>query len=256
MGEEERRGRDAPGGVQTVARALSVLGCFRGGQELGVSAVSRMQDLPLSTTHRLLNALVEADFLEKNEVSGRYRLGGALAQYGQIAYRQHRIYLTEPHLERLAATTGTSASVAKRYGNEVVLLGTSRWREADGHGVQGTLLPLHASALGKVLLAWSDAGPDELQRLSYAQGTDRAVVDADELAKELALTRERGYGYNDEELVAGYRTIGLPIFDDDGQVTFALGIRGGTDLMIPERIPFLVDLGRATAREIAAALAQ
>lgn len=245
----------ASGGVQTVARALSVLGCFRGGQELGVSEVARAQGLALSTTHRLLNALVDAGFLEKNEQSGRYGLGGALAQYGQIAYRQHRIYLTEPHLEQLAATTGASASVAMRYGNEVVLLGTSRWREAEGHALQGVLLPLHASALGKVLLAWSEAGPDELSRLPYGQGTDRAVADADELAKELALTRERGYGFNDEELAPDFRTIGLPIIGEAGQVKFALGIRGSTNLIIAERIPFLVELGRATARDIAAALA-
>ena len=245
----------ASGGVQTVARALAVLGCFRGGRELGVSEVARDQGLALSTTHRLLNALVDAGFLEKNENNGRYGLGGALAQYGQIAYRQHRIYLTEPHLEQLAATTGATASVAMRYGNEVVLLGTSRWREAEGHALQGVLLPLHASALGKVLLAWSEATDEELSRIPYGQGTDRAVADADELAKELALTRERGYGFNDEELATGYRTIGLPIFGESGKVKFALGIRGGTNLMIPERIPFLVELGQATARDIVAALA-
>ncbi|EGD56510.1 transcriptional regulator [Gordonia neofelifaecis NRRL B-59395] len=145
--------------------------------------------------------------------------------------------------------------MAKRYGNEVVLLGTSRWRETDGEVLQGMRLPLHASALGKVLLAYSDAGIDELARLSYEAGTDRAVADAEALEKELALTRERGYGFNDEELMPDFRTVGLPIFADDGRVTFALGIRGSTELMIPERIPFLVDLGRATAREIADALA-
>lgn len=245
----------AGSGVQTVARALMVLGTFRAGKELGVSDVARARDLPLSTTHRLLTALVEAGFLEKNPESGRYRLGGALAQYGQIAYRQHRIYLTEPHLEQLAATTGASVSVAMRYGNEVVLLGTSRWRESDGAALQGVLIPLHASALGKVLLAYAETGFDELLRLPYESGTDRAAADAEELAKELALTRERGYGFNDEELVSGYRTIGLPIVNENGAVKFALGIRGTVDLMIPERIPFLVDLGRATARDISAALA-
>ncbi|GAC70207.1 IclR family transcriptional regulator [Gordonia soli] len=247
----------AGSGVQTVSRALAVLGCFRGGNELGVTDVARAQGLALSTTHRLLTALVDAGFLEKTAES-RYRLGGALAQYGQIAYRQHRIYLTEPHLERLAATTGASASVAMRYGNEVVLLGTSRWREAEGHALQGVLLPLHASALGKALLAFSQVGQDELERLPYLDGTDRAVRTADELAKELTLTRERGYGFNDEELTAGHRTIGLPIFPPDGgtDVRFALGIRGTTELMSAERIPFLVDLGRSTARDISVALAQ
>lgn len=246
--------RSGEGSVQTVARALSVLGCFRGGGELGISAVARGVDLPVSTTHRLVTALVDAGFLEKSPDSGRYRIGGALAEYGQIAYRQHRIHLVEPHLEQLATTTGASASIAIRHGSDAVLLGTSRWREADGQRLQGVRIPLHASALGKALLAWSEPTEDELSRLPFTDGTDRAPADPPELAKELALTRERGWAFNDEELTEGFRTIGFPILDDGGRPRFALGLRGTTTLMIPERIPFLVDLARITASDIASVL--
>ena len=109
------------------------------------------QELAVSTTHRLLQSLVDAGFLEKDDATSRYRIGAALAAYGQVSYRQHRIYLSEPYLEQLAATTGASASLAVRSGSEVVLLGFSRWREADGHVLQGVRLPLHASALGESL---------------------------------------------------------------------------------------------------------
>ncbi|GAA3566094.1 IclR family transcriptional regulator [Amycolatopsis ultiminotia] len=241
-------------GTKTVAKALAVLGCFRGGGELGVTEVARRMELAVSTTHRLVTALVDAGFLEKSPVSSRYRLGGALAEYGQIAYRQHKIYLVEPHLEQLATTTGASASVAVRHGNDAVLLGTSRWREADGHQLQGVRLPLHASALGKALLAWSEPSEDELARLPFTDGTDRAPTDPAELAKELARTRERGWAFNDEELAAGFRTIGIPIRTAEGTARFALGLRGTTGLMIPERVPFFADLAKVTATEIAAVL--
>ncbi|MEU8899916.1 IclR family transcriptional regulator [Nocardia sp. NPDC048505] len=239
-------------GVQTVARALSVLECFRGGDERGVSEVARQQGLAVSTTHRLLNALVTAGFLDKDEESSRYRMGGALAEYGQIAYRQHRIYLAEPALEQLANTTGASASLAIRHSIHAVLLGTSRWRETDGHRLQGVRLPLHASALGKTLLAWSGATADELRALPYDEGTDRSVSGPAELDRELAVTRERGYAYNDEELDPGFRTIGVPILDPAGRCRFALGLRGPITLMIPERVPFLVELARVSAADIAA----
>ncbi|WP_245669517.1 IclR family transcriptional regulator [Nocardia speluncae] len=234
-----------------MTRALSVLGCFRNGEDLGVSEIARRLDLPVSTTHRLLAALVEAGFLDKVDVSSRYRLGTALAEYGQIAYRQHRIHLAEPHLEELAAITGAKASVATRHGNDAVLLGTSSWREADGHELQGLRLPLHASALGKVLLAWAQAGEGELARLPYDSGTARSISGPAELGAELARTRERGYAFNDEELVSGFRTIGVPIGDEPGQVRFALGLRGPVELMIDERVPFFVDLAKVTARKIA-----
>ncbi|MFE3054864.1 IclR family transcriptional regulator [Nocardia sp. NPDC059239] len=242
-------------GVQTVARALSVLDCFRDGAERGVSEVARQQGLAVSTTHRLLTALVQAGFLDKSEDSGRYRMGGALAGYGQIAYRQHRIYLAEPALEQLAATTGASVSIALRHSIHAVLLATSRWRDTDGHRLQGVRLPLHASALGKTLLAWNDAGDDELAALPYDEGTARSVSTPAELRRELVRTRERGYAYNDEELDPGFRTLAVPILTPGAPCRFALGLRGTTTLMIPERLPFLVDLAKITAADIAARFA-
>lgn len=238
-------------GVQTVARALSVLDCFRSGDERGVSEIARQQGLAVSTTHRLLAALVSAGFLEKDEESSRYRMGGALAEYGQIAYRQHRIYLAEPCLEQLANTTGASASVAIRHSIHAVLLGTSRWRETDGHSLQGVRLPLHASALGKTLLAWSDTPDEELEALPYDEGTARSVSGPTELREELTLTRARGHAYNNEELDPGFRTIGVPILDPSGRCRFALGLRGPTTLMIPERLPFLIELAKVSATDIA-----
>lgn len=241
--------------VQTVTRALSVLDCFRGGEERGVSEVARAQGLAVSTTHRLLGALVQAGFLEKDAASSRYRMGGALAEYGQIAYRQHKIYLAEPALEQLAATTGATGSVATRHGIHAVLLGTSRWRETDGHELQGVRLPLHASALGKALLAWSEVSDDELRSLPYEEGTERSVSSAEELRAELVATRARGYAFNDRELDPGFRTIGLPILDPRGHCRFALGLRGPVTLMIDERVPFFVELAKVTAAEIAATFA-
>ena len=64
------------------------------------------------------------------------------------------------------------------------------------------------------------------------------------------LTRERGYGFNDEELTPDFRTIGIPIIDGSGTVRYALGLRGPVELMIDERIPFLADLAKVTARQI------
>lgn len=253
--DSEGAGRTERGGVQTVTRALAVLGCFRGGGELGVSELARRLNLAVSTTHRLVTTLVDAGFLERSPTSNRYRIGGALAEYGQIAYRQHRIYLAEPHLEQLATTTGAAASVAIRHGNDAVLLGTSRWRQADGHQLQGVRIPLHASALGKALLAWSNPTEEELARLPFTDGTERAPTDAAALAKELVQTRERGWAFNDEELAAGVRTIGIPVVGADGRARFALGLRGTTELMIPERLPFFVDLAKVTAADIAVVIA-
>ena len=74
----------------------------------------------------------------------------------------------------------------------LVLLGFSRWREADGHVLQGVRLPLHASALGKAFLAWSDVDDFELAALPREATTQRAITDVAGIRRELELTRERG----------------------------------------------------------------
>ena len=236
--------------AQTVRRALQVLGCFRGAAELGVSDIARELQLPTSTVHRLLRSLVEAGFLDQDEHTSRYQLGSAFAEFGQIAYRQHRIYLAEPHLEALATTTGASASLAVRHGNNVVILGVSSWREANGHKLQGLRLPLHASALGKVLLAWAPTTGAELGRLDLSPSTEHTLTTVDALVEELALTKTRGYALNDEELDRGFRTIGAPILDTGGRARFALGLRGPVSVMRTRSIPRFAGLALQAAEEI------
>lgn len=178
----------------------------------------------------------------------------ALTEFGHLAHRHHGAYRAEPHLERLAGTTGASASIALRHGQDAVLVTTSRWREADGHRLQGIRLPMHASALGKTLLVWGHVPDDLVAGLSYSGGTERSITEPHGLAAELTLTREQGYALNDEELDDGFRTIGVPILRSDDTCRFALGLRGPVELMVPERIPMFVDLARVTAADICDAL--
>lgn len=241
---------DADSGLQTVARALGVLRCFQGDIELGVSDIAKSENLAMSTTHRLLRALLKAEFIEQDDKTGRYRLGMALAEYGQLAYRRHRIYLAEPYLEQLAVETGTAVSIAVRSGNDAINLTFTQWRESHGHNLSEVRFPLHASAIGKTLLAWPPTTREDLEKLPYAGGTERTPQNAAALAAEIEIARQVGYAINDEQTEWGFRIIAVPVFDLDGQVRFALGIRGTTELMIPERIPFIADLARVTASKI------
>ncbi|SEB62074.1 IclR family transcriptional regulator [Rhodococcus koreensis] len=237
-------------GLQTVSRALAVLRCFQGDVELGVTDIARAQNLAMSTTHRLLRALLESEFVEQDEKTGRYRLGVALAEYGQLSYRRHLIYLAEPHIEQLAIETGTAVSIATRRGTDAINLAFTRWREAHGHNLSEVRFPLHASALGKALLAWSPTTSDELDTLPYHLGTDRTPQSTASLSAELEAARSAGYTINDEQTEWGFRIIAVPVLDPEGHARFALGMRGTTQLMIPERIPFLANLARVTAAAI------
>lgn len=243
---------DAPtAGAQAVNRAFAVLGCFRGNDvELGVAAIARTLELSTSTVHRLARTLVEAGFLEQDPTSSRYRLGATFAEYGRLVYHQHRVHLAEPELRRLARQTRESVALAIRRGGDAVLI--TEANSGPYRDVTGIPLPLHASAMGKVLLAWGDVDLRSLGPL--APRTDRTVTTVEALRAELNRTRSVGYALNDEELEAGIRTIAVPVFAQHDQLVFALAVRGEAADITDDRIPGLVEQATASAVRIGHAL--
>jgi IclR family transcriptional regulator, acetate operon repressor len=244
------------GGAQAVTRALSVLACFRGGTpDLGVSDIARMLDLTTSTTHRLIRTLVNAGFLERDPRTSRYRLGNALAEYGQIVYRQRRVYVAEPHVRHLSLLTGENVALAVRHGSDALLLTGAQAAWSESQRVTGIRIPLHSTAMGKVLIAWADEFEGDPTRIGPLTAvTPRTITDPAVLRRELERTRSVGYALNDEEMTPGIRTVAVPILDDDGHALFALAVRGPLDHMTNKRIPSLIDLARNTAEEIRLAL--
>jgi IclR family transcriptional regulator, acetate operon repressor len=256
---ETRVGPDSEreaGGVQAVTRALAVLACFRDGSpDLGVSDIARALELKPSTAHRLVRTLVRAGFLEQDVDTSRYRLGNALAEYGQIVYHQRRVHLAVPYLSRLSLAVGENAALAIRHGSDALLLSGAQAPWSDAHEVTGLRIPLHASAMGKVLLAWGgDRTVDPAVIGPLTPATDRTITDVSELRRELERVAEAGWALNDEEMAPGIRTVAVPVFDDTGLAAFALGIRGPVGHLPDERIPLLVERARETAALIQAAL--
>jgi IclR family transcriptional regulator, acetate operon repressor len=237
------------GGAQAVTRALAVLACFRDGSpDLGVSDIARALELKPSTAHRLIRTLVRAGFLEQDADSSRYRLGNALAEYGQIVFHQRRVHLAVPLLADLSLAVGENAALAVRHGSDALLLSGAQAPWSDARNVTGIRIPLHASAMGKVLLAWGDdqvVDPAVIGPLTPA--TVRTITNVEELRRELAKVVEAGYALNDEEMTPGIRTVAVPVFDDAGLAAFALAIRGPVDHLPDERIPMLIDRARETA---------
>ena len=253
---EEAR-RDAPAsGTQAVNRALAVLACFRDGSpDLGVSDIARRLALKASTVHRLPRTLLEAGFIEQDATTSRYRLGNALAEYGQIVYRQRRVDVAEPYLRRLARATGDNVALAVRHGADVLLLANSEPRTAGGPEVTGRRIPLHATALGKVLLAWAPEDEADLRTIGpLTRATERTITDPAELSVELDRTRGLGYAISDEELSPGIRTVAVPVLDHAGHAVFALAVRGPVGRITDPRIPEIIERTRTTADQIAAAL--
>ena len=143
------------------------------------------------------------------------------------------VAVAQPFLDRLGKATGETINlgVAPR-GNAVeqiaqvdcaYLIGGTNW--------VGRPVPLHASGLGKVLLAYGAAKlpPGELERC-----TDKTITSEAALRAELAAVRARGYAVTDEELERGLIAFAAPVFRYDGTVVAALSVSAPTTRMTRE----------------------
>ncbi len=241
-------------GTQAVERALAILECFRRDVgALGISEIAREVHLNVSTAHRLARALVHAGFMEQEPNTERYRLGAAIAVLGQRALEQSGYALAQPILSRLTERTGESTTLGVRRGEEVLVVerAASPLPLRFDH-TTGAELNMHVSAMGKVLLAFSQGDPtDIVARLpQLTRFTKRTITARSALVAELTRTRERGYAINLEERYEGVNAIAAPVFGSTGTAHAAVGLQGPAMRLGEDRLHELAAVVRAAADEI------
>ena len=148
-------------GAQSVERALAVLRCFESATgDLGVSEIAGLTGLSVSTAHRLTRALCAGGLLAQDDRSERYSLGPLLVVLGRRAEQRLGYTRALPALERLAHDTGESVNLGIRSGTEVlVVLFVASPQPLRFAQASGTRVPVHTSAMGKVLLAFAADPP-------------------------------------------------------------------------------------------------
>lgn len=216
-------GSSEPGRTVT-SNILAILGVFETARRsLTLTEVAELSGLPLSTTHRLVGELVEWGFLSRGP-NGRVQLGIRLWAIAQNAGRQLR-ETALPLVQDLFSLTGETSQLAVRDGNSVLFIdrvyGTKRVPRASRVGGR---LPLHATAVGKVILAFET----ERVRNAYLlrdleQPTVHTHANPRRLAEELAQVAEQGYATTLEEMRLGSCSIAVPVFHT-GQLGCAIGL--------------------------------
>ncbi len=226
--------------IQSVAHALDVLEEFRGDMdELGVTELSKKLKLHKNNVFRILATLQSRSYIEQNKANDNYRLGIKCLELGQTFIHQRGLLKqAKIHLQELAAKTGETGYISILRGNEVVYLDsvetTSTVRVISRVGLH---MPLHATAAGKALVAYESE--EELSKRfsgELRRFTKHTKTGAEELIKDLALVRERGYATDLEEFEEGLRCIGAPIRDYTRKVVGALSISGPANRLPDERI--------------------
>jgi DNA-binding IclR family transcriptional regulator len=213
--------------VGSVGRAAALLDALAESDTgLGVNELARQIGVNASTASRLMSTLQEAGLVERSG-GGPYRLGLKLVTLSdrvlaQLDVRQQ----ARPLLARLVAETGETATLSVPGGGEVI---TVDFIPAPSSVVSmarvGRPSIPHATAAGKVMLAFSGAAPGAASQALVAF-TARTITDRSVLARELECVRERGYAEAIGEREPDLGALAAPVFGRGGELAAILGIQG------------------------------
>jgi DNA-binding IclR family transcriptional regulator len=232
--------------------ALEIVGEINGGAAL--AEIARATDLPRSTTHYLLQTLVDLGYLRQDPQTRRYHLAARAFQLARRGWSPAEIVeIAMPTLEGLCQLSGESTAVGMFRDGMVTLIAK---RDADGpvRVVQdiGAQRPLHCTALGKALAAdlTRRALMSTLTRRKLARYTSRTIVQRKQFEHELERVRRQGYATDDEEFAMDIRCVAAPVRDYTGRVIAAISVVGPKHRLPQHRWRRCQNMVIAAAREL------
>jgi DNA-binding IclR family transcriptional regulator len=220
-----RTGKPAVRQVESVQRAIAVLNVLAEARgELGTNEIARRTSLNVSSVSRLLATLVDGGLVQHVPSTGRYGLGIRILQLASVARENLDIrILTRPYLEELTEITGETATLSLPGANDVLTVDFAQ-SESSVRSVAaiGRNSVAHATAVGKVFLAWGGRLPAG----ELAVYTDRTITDRAELAEEIEQVRAQGWAQAAGEREAELNAVAAPVRDATGRLVAILGIQG------------------------------
>jgi IclR family acetate operon transcriptional repressor len=184
--------------------------------------------LPRQTVHRSVKQMVESGLLRRETQRERYTAGPRLVELARnTLLRSYREGPAHAVLESVVAATGETCNLGMLDGIGIIYVDRveSKW-PLRIRLEQGTHVPFHSTAIGKVLVA--NLPPPARRRLimsaPLARFTPRTIVDPKKLEVEFQAIRRRGFAINDQESALGILGVAVPVYDDNGQVTAALAL--------------------------------
>lgn len=213
-------------GTSVASRVLGLLGAFDDeSRSLTLSEVARRADVPVPTAHRLLGEMVSWGALVRRP-SGEYVVGRRMWHLGLLAPVQSGLRQTaSPFLHDIYAATLATVHLAVRDGLEVLYVD-----RLSGHASVpvvsqvGSRLPLHATGVGKVLLAFA---PEDVRKQvlgNLIRQTAYTVTEPGRLLGQLRRVHRDGFAQTIEEMTLGACSVAVPIWTPEGRVVASVGV--------------------------------
>jgi IclR family acetate operon transcriptional repressor len=230
-------GRARP--VGTVQRAIAVLHTLADSPvDLGNNEIARRTGINVSTVSRLLSTLARDEMVRRVDATGAFRLGPRLVEFGNAALA--RVDVRErcrPHLEALTQATSETSTLSVPYRDGTITVDFVQSPSSVRSVAEvGRPSIAHATATGKLRLAYTDAGaPPALPAF-----TSRTITDRQKLEKQLISIRQRGWAQAIGEREVGLNAIAGPVLSPTG-LTAILGVQGPAQRFGPKSMRAAVE---------------
>lgn len=234
-------------------RAFAVLNTFSAKhRRQSLSDISRRSGIPLTTTHRLVHDLVQESALVRG-IDGDYEIGRVIWALGTLASVHAELReLALPYMGdvyglgndavQLAVVDGLRCLIVDRIAGSRTMKVLSK---------PGSRLPLHATGVGKVLLAYGGQDLQSAVLNTLDAYTEQTVTDASELQAQLHEIKSRGFAITYAELIAGATSVAVPVRGKAGKVIAALGVILPSSNTEPKRmVPVLQVTAAALSKKL------
>ena len=217
--------------VASVLKVFSVLETLAEDRRASLATIAQHAMTSKSTTHRLLQTMVDLGFVEQDSATEQYGLTLKLFSLAVKGLNAHSnlLKVADRAMGKLSRATGESINlgVLEEHEQRVVYVHTRE--SAYNLSMKSTLgqrNPLHNTSLGKALLAFRDEDEiaERIAKMGFEQTAPNTIRDAESLRAALEETRARGFAEEIEEAEAGVRCMAVPLLNHVGKSVAAISI--------------------------------
>ena len=213
--------------IQSIDRAIRVLFALQGARRMTLSELAGRLELPPSTVHGIVRTLVAQGMVVQEHGFGRYQLGPAVLRLGNVYLDTLELRSKAiPWAEDLARRTGCAVRTGVLLLDDVVIIHHEPRPDGSRQMPEvGIVIPAHASALGKAILAFDDEAASRILAAAPLRSmTGETITSPIDLKQQLADIGSTGLTREQEEAVLGECAIAGPVFDVSGAPVGAIGL--------------------------------
>jgi DNA-binding IclR family transcriptional regulator len=236
-------------GTQAVDRAADLLvEVLKSEKPVTFSYLTNKSGLAKGTASRLISALERNGLLQRNK-KGEIETGITINQFAsRISSINRLVSKLQPLMRQIGNETGETISLAIS-GNDAVeniaqidakyLLSSRNWI--------GQKVPYHASAAGKVLLAFQNI---DISKIKLDKLTNSTIVAKADLENEISKVRNNNYAVIIDELEMGLVAISVPVKNETGEVIAALSVSGPSARLNQQKIKEIISLLKKYSKKL------